>query len=221
MMPPGGCHSAPSIGYRASWLDVDERRQPLDLVRTDNLGVDALSLVDLRAPAHRPQRRVVVRQREVAAAGEHHVEVEVGSELAVELDRAVVEPDPLWRQVVRAEDGRVPARAAGAQVALVQHCHVGDPVIGSQVIGGCQPVHAAADDDDVVGALQLMRSPGRRPFLMRQAATEETERGVPGGIRDAPRVLPVSVIERLHGSSPSPRAAMGDRYIPAHRLRQR
>ena len=200
--------------------DVNERGQPLDLSWIDHLGIDALDLVHLRAPAHRPQRGVAVRQGEMAALREHHVEVEVGSEPAVELDRAVVEPDPLWRQVVRAENRRVAARAARSQVALVQHGDVGYPVIGGQVIGGSQPVHAAADDDHVVGALQVTRAPGRRPFGVCQAVAEQAKCGVPGGIRDVTPALPVSVRDRLHGSSP-PR---GPRWVtgisPPHRLRQ-
>ena len=106
--------------------DVHERDEPGDLLRADHLGVDALQLVDLRPPAHRPQGRVVVGEREMSPLREHHVEVQLCGQLLVELDGAVVEGDAVGRQVVRPHDGGVPPGPAAADVALVDDRHVRD-----------------------------------------------------------------------------------------------
>src|SRR4029077_1512487 len=68
---------------------------------------------------------------------------------------ALVEPDPLGGAVVGADDGRVAARAAGAEVVLLQHRDVRDAEVLRQVVRGRHAVPAAADDHDVVGLLQL------------------------------------------------------------------
>ena len=160
---------------------VQVRHQALDLGRVDDLGVDALHLVDFGPPAHGAQGRVVVGQREVPAPGEHHVVVQVGGERPVELHGPVVEADALGGQVVRPEDGRVPPRAAAADVPLVQHGDVGDPVVDGEVVGGREAVHAAADDDHVVGVPQRLVRPGPRPRAAGQAVAEQGERAVLGG----------------------------------------
>ena len=157
---------------------VQVRDQALDLVRVDDAGVDALQLVDLGPPAHGAQGRVVVRQREVPAPGEHHVVVQVGGERPVQLHGPVVEADALGGQVVRPQDGRVAARAAAADVPRLQHGDVGDPVVDGQVVGGREAVHAAADDDHVVGVPHRPVRPGPRPLAARQAVAEQAQRRV-------------------------------------------
>jgi hypothetical protein len=62
---------------------IQVRHQPLDLGGADHLGLHALQLVDLGTPAHRAQRRIAVRERQVPAPGEHDVEVQVGRQAAV------------------------------------------------------------------------------------------------------------------------------------------
>ena len=124
---------------------VHEGHELFDLVRPDDLGVDALELVDLGPPAHRPKRAVVVGEGEVAPLGEHDVEVEVGGERLVEPDRAVVEADAFGGQVVGTDDGGVAARAAAADVALVEHGHLANAVIGGEIVGGGETVDSGAD----------------------------------------------------------------------------
>src|SRR5699024_6285733 len=112
---------------------------------------------------HRAQRAVVVRQGEVPALGEHDVVVQLGGEVLVELDGAVVEADPLGGEVVRAQDGGVPPGASAAQIPAVEHGDVPDPVVHREVVGGGEAVEAAADDHDVVAGAQLPVVPHLRP----------------------------------------------------------
>ena len=86
---------------------------------------------------------------------EEQVEVEVDREAFVELDASLVERGALGRAVVGADNGRVAACGAGADVALVEHRDVRDAVVPRQVVGGREPVRAGADDHDVVALLQL------------------------------------------------------------------
>ena len=133
--------------------DVHRRGQALDLVGPDQARVDALQAVDLGAVGHHEHRAVGVREREVAALREEQVEVQLLRQALVELDARVVEARALGRLVVRAQDRRVAPGRARADVALLEDRDVGDPAL-AQVVGGGQAVRAAADDDDVVGALE-------------------------------------------------------------------
>ena len=94
------------------------------------------------------QRAVGVREREVPVLREHQGEAELGREPLVELDALLVRR-PLRRAVVRADDGGVPSRRTGADVALLEDRDVRDPVTAREV-GRGEAVRAAADDDDVV-----------------------------------------------------------------------
>ena len=148
--PAGRVVQRPEHRVAGGRRDVHVGHQGFDLLRRDNLGVDAFELVDLGPPAHGAQRTVVVGQRKMPAPGEHHVEVKICGQGAVELHRAVVEPDALWSEVVRADDRGVPSGSAATDVALVQYGDAANPVITGQVVGRGQAVHAGADDHDVV-----------------------------------------------------------------------
>jgi hypothetical protein len=137
---------------------VELRTHLLDLVRPDHARVDAEQPVRLGALHHRVQRAVGVREREVAVLREQHVEVEVLGERLVQVHARLVEAGALRRQIVRADDGRVAARRAGADVRLLEHGDVLQAEPGRQVVGGRHAVRAAADDDDVVVLLQLVRA---------------------------------------------------------------
>ncbi len=77
--------------------------------RIDELGIDAEMLVHLGPPARGAHRRVGMGEREMAALGIHHVDVEVDGQVAEQLDRFLVERDALRRQVVGADDRGVAA----------------------------------------------------------------------------------------------------------------
>ena len=100
------------------------------------------------------KRAVVVGEGEMAALGEHDVEIEVRRERLVEPNRAVVETHAFGSQVVGADDGGVAARAAATDVALVDHGHAPNAVVGRQVVRRRETVHPGADDHDVVGPFQ-------------------------------------------------------------------
>ena len=130
--------------------EIHLRAELGDLVRVDHARVDPEELVHLGAFVGGDDPAVRVRERQVALLGEEQVEVEVGREALVELDARLVELRALGRAVVRADDGRVAARGAGADIALLQDRHVRDAVVLRQVVGRGESVRAAADDDDVV-----------------------------------------------------------------------
>ena len=90
---------------------------------------------------------------------EHEVEVELVRQALVQAHALAVERGALGRAVVRADDRRVPARRARADVRLLEDRHVADAVPLREVVRRREPVRPAADDDDLVAALQL----GPRP----------------------------------------------------------
>ena len=135
--------------------EVELRADLLDLVRRHDRGVDPEELVHLGALLRDDHPAVRVRERQVPVLREHHVEVELDREALVELDALLVEGGALGRAVVRADDRRVAARGAGADVRLLEDGDVLDPVALGEVVRGREPVRAAADDHDVVAALEL------------------------------------------------------------------
>ena len=130
-----------------------------DSRRVDDARLDPEELVDLGALLHRDHRAVRVRERQVPVLREHEVEVELLREPLVQPDALAVERRALGRAVVRADDRRVPARRARADVRLLEDRDVRDPVPLREVVRGREPVRAAADDHDLVAALELRPRP--------------------------------------------------------------
>ena len=132
-----------------------------------------MKFVDLGSPAHCAHRRIRVGQRQVAALGEHDVEVQVGRHCFVEIKRAVVERHAFWSQVVRTNDGGVTPRSAASEVCLVEHGHICDAVVGSQVVGGSESVYASTDNDDVIRLLERWFAPNTRPTAVANASPKQ------------------------------------------------
>ena len=105
-----------------------------------------------------------MRQHELPALREHHVEVEDVREILPELHRVLVELGVAVEQVVRADDGGVAPHIAAADPTFLEHGDVADAVQLGEVESGRQTVPTTADDDDVVGLLRLRRAPGARPL---------------------------------------------------------
>src|SRR6185437_10366763 len=90
----------------------------------------------------------------------------------------VVEGSALITQIVRADDGGVAAGIAPADPALLEDRHPGEMVLLGEIVGGAQPVSAAAHDDGVVSGLGLRFAPLRLPIAVTgQSPPEERETG--------------------------------------------
>ncbi len=139
--------------------EIELRAQLCDPRGVDDARIDPEELVHLGALLHGDHRPVRVREREVPVLGEHEVEVELVREALVEADALPVEGRALGRAVVRADDRRVAARRPRSDVRLLEDRHVFDAVALRQVVRGGESVRAAADDDDLVPALELRALP--------------------------------------------------------------
>src|SRR5207253_5745942 len=126
-----------------------------NFVPADAPAIHAEQPVRFRALAQGRHAALRMSYGQVSLLREHDVVVKLQRQPFVELDAFVVECHALRRAVVRANDGRVAATGPAAQVAFVENCDIGDATLG-QVIGDGETVHAGADDDDVVGRLQVM-----------------------------------------------------------------
>ena len=152
----------------------------------------------------------------MAALAEQQVEVELLRQPLVELDRGVVEARALGRLVVRAQDRRVAAGRARADVALLEHRDVGDAAL-LEVVRGREAVRAAADDHDVVAVLELRPRPPhaalaedvthRRRLLERSASTPTgpPPRWPAASATTVHTYCAVGGAERASGSGPRPR----------------
>ena len=95
-----------------------------------------------------------MRERVVAARRIEQIQIEIGGEVLPQAHALVVEFHPLGSEVVGANDGGVAAGIAAAEIALVEHRHVANAVIASQVVGRRQSMAARPDDDHVITRLQ-------------------------------------------------------------------
>ena len=129
------------------------------LLAIQQLGVDPVQAHGVAAPGIGVALGVGVIEVEHAALADHGVVVEVLLQSLPQLHRPFVERRVAGQQVVGADDGGVAADVAAAEPALLQHRDIGDPVLLGEIERGRQPVPAAADDDDVVGRLELGVAP--------------------------------------------------------------
>jgi len=115
--------------------EIEHGAEPRDLRWIDEAARDAEQLIDLRPLGHRHERPLGMGEGQVPVLREEQVEVEVEREPLVERHAAAVELRALRRAVVGADDRRVPAGCAGADVALLEDGDVCDAVISCQVVG--------------------------------------------------------------------------------------
>src|SRR5471032_2174354 len=81
--------------------------------------------------------------------------------------------------IVRAHDGGIAAGVAAAQPAFFDDRDIRNAVVFREIVGGREPVAAAADDDDVVLGARLGTAPRARPLLvMRERVAGEGENRV-------------------------------------------
>src|SRR4029077_6236552 len=120
-----------------------------------------------------------MREIEDAALAQHHVEIELVRQPLIEPEREVIEGDRLGIEVVRPHDGGVASGVAAAEPALLDHADTRALVSLREVIGGREPMAAAADDGEVVSRLRPRLAPRLRPaFVAGEALAKEGEGGI-------------------------------------------
>jgi len=143
--------------------DVEDRAETPDRLAVEPLGVDAVEPVGAR-PAHAlADVGLAVRQVQDAALTQHHIEIELGRQPFPQLQGMLVDPRARVPQIVGADDRRVAPGVAEPDRAFFQDADIADAVLLGEVIGGRQPMPAAADDDHRVT---------RRGAALRQAGVQ-------------------------------------------------
>jgi hypothetical protein len=130
----------------------------------------------------------------------HHVVIQVPFQPFPEFQGMAVELGVSGQAVIGAHDGRVASYIAAAEIALLEHGDVLQPVFLRQVIRRGQAMAAAADDDDVIGVPGRRIAPGGPPALVAgQALGEHRQAGIPHLNPFASRHARVAMA--VHGSS--------------------
>jgi hypothetical protein len=83
-----------------------------------------LNFIDFSPPAHCPKRSVVVRQGQVAPWGKHDIEIQISSEVTIEINRSVIKTNAFWREIVRTKNRRVSTRSPTADVGTINHGNI-------------------------------------------------------------------------------------------------
>ena len=145
----------------------------------DALGVDTVQPVRVDAALGISHFLQGVREVQHAALAEHHVIVEVPRQAFEKLQRLLVELRRFVPQIVRADDRGISRRIAAAQPSFLEHGDIAYAVLFRQVVGGREPVTAAADDHDLIFAARFGAAPRALPVLVvRKRVPDETEYGV-------------------------------------------
>ena len=118
-----------------------------------------------------------MRKIEDAALAQHDIEIELARQALIEPEREIVERDRFGIEIVRPHDGRVAPGVAAAEPALLDHADMAAFVGLGEIIGGREPMPAAADDDEVIGRLRLRLAPRLRPALMAGEALAKESKG--------------------------------------------
>ena len=147
-------------------VEIEERQHGPHLLPVEQLGIDAVKPHGVAAAGIGVTLRVGVVEVEDAALADHRVVVQVLLQPLPQLHRPFVEGDVAGKQVVGADDRGVAAGIARSDPAFLQHRDVADAVLLGEIVGGRQPMPAAADDHDVVGGLGRGVAPGRLPELL-------------------------------------------------------
>ena len=178
-MPPRRCQTPPFGRYR-EFERLGHQRQPLaNFVGAPELGVDAVELHGVGDPRGDFELGRRVRNVEDAALAQHHVEIELARQPLVEPQREVIEGDRFGIEIIRPHDRRVAAGVAAAEPALLDHANAHSFMGFGEVIGGRQPMSAAADDDEIISRLGFRFAPGLRPSLVAgEALLHESESGI-------------------------------------------
>lgn len=150
-------------------------------------GIHAIQQHRIRRTAGHLDPVAVVREGPHPPLGEHDVVIEFGGETLAKLDREVIERGRRGGEVVGANDGGVAARVAAADLAALDHCDVGQPVVLREVVGGCQAMAAAADHNRVVAAAPGRMAPCRLPSALAiQALAQQGQSRIASGQHPSP-----------------------------------
>ena len=138
---------------------IDNRNCFLDLLRSHDLGIDAVQ--PIRRDASLDIAHVLQSVTEVvdAALAEHDVVVQVLAETFPKFERLLIEQRCLGPEIIGTHDRRVATGVTAADPAFLEHGNIRDPMLFRQVVGRRQSMPAAADNDDIVFTLRLRATP--------------------------------------------------------------
>src|SRR5260370_12030491 len=120
--------------------------------------INAQQSVCLSALAQSGRPPVGMSDGQVALLRKHDIVIQLQGQLFVELDALIVKCHPLRRAIIGANNGRMAPAGPAAQIPLIEDRDLADAVL-AEVISDGQTMHPGADDDDVVGGLQIVAVP--------------------------------------------------------------
>ena len=168
IVPRGAAASLPERAEDgvAGAPDLDDRAEFLHALGRDELCLDTLQRVGVFGALVAPDFVFGLGEHHDAAGAEHDVHVHVLAHGLIERARFLVDRRRRILQVVRADDGGVPARVAAAEPALFDHRDIGDAVVLAEPVGGGEAVPPCPDDDHIVFLPGFGRGPGLLPPLV-------------------------------------------------------
>ncbi len=165
-------------------LDVQRRTEFLGLFRLEPFVVDAVAAIGMHVAFGNLDVVHRVREHHHATRREHDVVIQYLREVFPKLQRVIVKRGAFVEEVIRADDGGVAPGVAAADPSLLEHGDVRQTVFFREVVGGAQPVSAAADDDRIVACLGGSLAPLLVPAAVaRQAAPEQRQCGECASLR--------------------------------------
>ena len=182
---PRGWNDAPTTGSSPPPVRSTSGFIRCDLLRRQDVRLHAVGAVQQRLVALHLQRVVRVAEVELALRREQQVEVELRGQRAPDREARLVQRHGLGRVVVGAHHLRVAPRSAAPDVVALEDGDVRDAVVRREVVREREPVHPAADDDDVVARREVAPLEERPVAEQPRHAGTSAARGRPRLARDA------------------------------------
>ncbi len=147
-------------------IEVQIGHHPADLLAIEQFCIDAVHAHCITAPGIGIALAIGMEQIDDTALGHHGIVVEILFQPFPELHRELVERLVAGQKIIGTDDRRVAADIARADIALFQHGDIGNAEFLGEIIGRCQAMPAAADDDHVIMWFRLRRTPHRLPMAI-------------------------------------------------------
>jgi len=156
----------PAMDGKPRIVEIEKRHQRPHLFTPQEFRILARQPHGVAAPRKGIALPVGMIEIDHAPLRHHRVEIQLLLEPFPQLQRIRIERLVALEQIIGPHDGGVAPDIARAEIALLQHRHIGDAVVLGEIIGRRQAMPAAADNDHVIVALRLRLPPRWLPALV-------------------------------------------------------
>ena len=120
------------------------------------------------------------------ALAEHHIEVQFLAQAFPKFQRQFIELSCFIPEIVGPDNGGIATRITAAKITLLDDSDIGNAVLFGKVVGRCEAMPTATDNNHVIDGLRAGAAPGSLPiFVIAQGIFEQAKPRI-GSARHGP-----------------------------------